>query len=265
MRFFRQISMKKSTFFFAFFLAAILLTGCETIQKQMSQTENSNQTSANDAKTDSAKAEITDNNDEGICSNEYYPVNTDSKREYKISGTSNATYVLSQNKNEGNSFTEKRSFASDMVVTNNWQCTDEGLRNADFNNGITASNMDATMETLESSGVTLPKVWETGKKWTTEYKISVKINVRGISAGADGNATVSNEIGAIDEKIKVPGGEFSTARIDSEVRLNLSMKGKKLPTETMIMSIWYAPQIGLVKQEAKSSFGKDTIEFTGEK
>jgi hypothetical protein len=127
------------------------------------------------------------------------------------------------------------------------------------------SNANFKMDTLESSGITLPKEWEMGKKWSANYKVSAKINVRGFSGGADGTVEVNNEIVSMNEKISVPGGDFETAKVDSEIQIDLNMKGRKIPSPKIKMSLWFSPKVGLVKQESTSQFGKETVEYAGEK
>jgi hypothetical protein len=46
------------------------------------------------------------------------------------------------------------------------------------------------METIESSGITLPKQWEVGKKWNSEYKVDAKLNAGPASGGAKGTIKI---------------------------------------------------------------------------
>ncbi len=201
----------------------------------------------------------------GLCVNEYYPIYTDKNREYKITGDDPATYILSQNKNEGDSFTEKRKFtngtAADTELLINWKCTQEGLRNAEYNSGANFSGGNFKMETVESSGVTIPNEWEVGKKWTSSYKVNARLNVGKMSGGAKGTITINNEITSLDDKIQTPDGEFEAAKVVSDMNMNLS--GRKMK---MTMTNWYARDVGLVKQKADTPFSKSSVglEYVGE-
>lgn len=202
------------------------------------------------------------NENAGLCANEYYPLAATKKRSYKVSGSAPAGYVLTQNENQGNSFSEQRDFASGEKVTSNWVCTEEGLRNAEFSSGVQFAGGNFKLDTLEGSGITIPKKWENGKQWTAEYKINMKLNAGGMSREMGGSVKLINEIVSMNDKITTPAGDFEAAKVISETIINLS-KGQ--PT-TMKMTNWYAPNVGLVKQEVKSPFGgTQTVEYTGEK
>jgi hypothetical protein len=217
------------------------------------QSENTgNETSSADKK----------NEDRGLCANKYYPVETVKGREYKISSSTPARYVLTQNKREEDSFTENRKFDSGTEMTTNWSCTEEGLRNVEYNSSADFSNGNFKMETLESSGITLPKTWEVGRKWTTTYKINAKLNAGPASGGAAGTVKIDNEIASLDDKVTTPAGDFEAAKVVSTININLNI-GKPM---NIRMINWYAPDVGLIKQEVKSPFGpQQNVEYTGEK
>ena len=261
--------------FSMFLLLSALVISISFSACDMAKTETSSDSSENNsvsekpADTENAKNETASaagtNEATGLCVNDYYPIYTDKKREYKITGNNPATYILSQNKNEGNSFTEKRNFtagAADTELLINWICTDEGLRNAQYNSGANFSMGNFKMETLESSGVTIPKVWEVGKKWTSEYKVNAKLNVGKMSTGAKGKISINNEITSLNDKIKTANGEFEAAKVVSEVNINLSGRNTQ-----MKMTNWYAPSVGVVKQDVDSPFGKSAVgvEYVGDK
>lgn len=197
----------------------------------------------------------------GICANEYYPI-SEKKREYINSKNSSSNYVLTQQKKDGDSFGETRDFGGGLETTTNWLCTKEGLRNAEYNSGANFSSGNFKMDTLESSGITLPKKWEVGKKWTTEYKIAAKLNAGGASSAAKGTIKINNEIVSMNDKITTKAGEFEAAKVVSKINMNLSV-GK--PT-TMKMTVWYAPEIGFVKQVLDSPYASGlTTEYAGVK
>jgi hypothetical protein len=139
---------------------------------------------------------------------------------------------------------------------------EDGLRTAEYTNAANLSKANFKMETLESSGITIPKNWEVGKKWTAEYKISAKLNAGAASSGANGTIKIDNEIVSLDDKVTTPAGDFEAAKVVSNINMNLNIT-KPI---TMKMTNWYAPGVGLIKQTADSPFGKGvTVEYTGEK
>lgn len=249
---------------------SVLFSACANSENAASsdsaENKTANEQSENAATTENETASaVGENEATGLCVNEYYPIYTDKKREYKITGSNPATYILSQNKNEGNSFTEKRNFttgAADTELLINWVCTEEGLRNAEYNSGANFSMGNFKMETVESSGVTVPKDWEIGKKWTNAYKVNAKLNIGKMSTGAKGTIMINNEIASLDDKVTTADGEFEAAKVISDVNMNLSGR-----TTKMKMTNWYAPNVGLVKQEVESPFSKSAIgvEYVGEK
>lgn len=212
------------------------------------------QTAPADAETASA--------DTGPCANQYYPVGTEQPRHYKISGSAPSEYVLTHEKKADDSFTEIRRFPSGLEVKTNFVCTDEGLRNVEYNSVADFSAGNFKMETLESSGVTLPKEWEVGKKWETSYKIRGKLKAGPVSADANGTVTLDNELEALGEKVSTPAGEFEAARVATTINMNLNV-GRPVK---LSMTNWYAPDVGLVKQETNSPFGgRQNVVYTGVK
>ncbi len=245
-------------------IATLLFFGCGTDPKpDRSGTNESAEVRNKNVNSDSTGEKDKGENPQDVsdCTNPYYPLHTNSEREYKISGTAPATYVLSQKMRGGNGFTETRDFNGGMEVVSNWSCTDEGLRNADYNNSISTSNVNAKMETIESSGVTIPKDWEKGKKWRANYKIQAEL----LGKKVGGTVTIDNELVSLDDNVSVQGGDYVAARVDSVINVKLSLKDMKIPESKVTMSNWYARKVGLIKQEVKSGLADSSVEYAGEK
>lgn len=250
---------------FALFVCSILFSACaglNTGTSSDSKAENVN-TTAN-TQTENTGEKVADDKPKanaGVCQNEYYPINTEIKREYKSSTGQAGNLVVTQIKNEGNTFTEKRVTGGGTTLTLNWICTEEGLRHAEYNSGADFSGGKFKMETLESSGVTIPKVWEVGKKWSAEYKVNANLNVGKVSKGMGGTIKINNERVSLDEKVTTPAGEFEAAKVVSDVIIDLNME----KAMTSKMTNWYARDVGLVKQVLDSPFGSGiTTEYVGE-
>ena len=81
----------------------------------------------------------------------------------------------------------------------------------------------------------------------------------------DGTVTVESRLAALEENVIVQGGDFVAARVDSVIKINLSLGKSKIPSPDLKMTNWYARNFGLVKQEVTSQIGKSTVEYAGEK
>lgn len=256
------------TFFCAGFIILFFAACSEVFKKpetsQTSQSENSLDSSKPTKESHTASPTTATERSAGICENSYYPIMTQG-REYRTSGTTDSgSYVLTHSKKGDESFTETRIFSSGIKLVNNWECTPDGLRNVQYNNMLRTSKAAMDLETVSSSGVTLPKDdWKVGRKWTTNYEVKADFEAGPIKRKVDGTVEISNEIVAKDQNISVPAGNFDAAQVDSEIVLNLRMGGQKLPSATLKMSAWYSPEVGLVKQVVDSSFGKETFEYAG--
>lgn len=199
-----------------------------------------------------------------LCKNSFYPTNVAQKREYRVSGDSQSTYVLTQSANNNDSFIETRSFSTGEKAETKWECTAEGLRNTEYTYFIPTPGGAFAMNTADSSGVTLPNnEWKKGKEWTTRYIVKVRMTTSPIETLTLKIINVDNVIKSLDQKIKVPGGEFEAAQIDSTIQINMPVR--ESPAVKIKKSAWYSPQIGLVKQTIDSPFGKMSIEYIGEK
>lgn len=199
-----------------------------------------------------------------LCENPFYPTNAARKREYRVEGGSPAAYVLTQAAGGSDSFVETRSFSTGERSETTWECTAEGLRNTEYTSFIPTPGGAVEMKTANSSGVTLPKNdWKTGKKWTTQYVAKVKMTYKVVEGLFLQIIKVDNVIKSPGQKIKVSGGEFEAAQIDSTIQMDLPTRENS--AVKIKSSAWYSPQIGLVKQTIESPFGKMSIEYSGEK
>lgn len=264
-RFFSSIfSLLSIILFFSLFFSS-----CASSDQNRESRVNSENSPANKRENKVDSSNVNTNADAGLCSNPYYQVDPQVAREYRVTNPGSKTpdtYVLRQTLDGESSFVEERAFSSGIEMTNKWQCTDEGLRNAEYTNQITMPNARFNMETVESSGITLPKEnWKVGEEWQTEYKVKAKLDAGPVSRTVNGTILIENKIVALNEKINVPAGEFETAKVESVIQMNLGMEGQKLPASKVKTIAWYAPSIGVVKQVADTGFGGGTVEYIGKK
>ncbi|MBK9165312.1 MAG: hypothetical protein IPM21_15670 [Acidobacteria bacterium] len=197
----------------------------------------------------------------GNCANDYYPINSGAEN-YKVTGAAPGSYTLTQKLNDPNSFSETRAFDSGVNVTTNWICDADGLRNAQYGNNISVENAAFDMETLESKGLTIPRELSVGKAWDATYKVRVKGQAGGMNIGSDGDVVVRNKVVSLNDKITAGGKEFEAAKVDTEITINLTMGGQKVPGMTIKGTNWFAKGVGLVKQEVRSPYGAQGVELT---
>ena len=197
----------------------------------------------------------------GECSNEYYPVDAAMVRRYEVTGSGPGKYVLQQEDLVESSFKEERSFESGIVINNNWICTPEGLRTAEFvNTGVMKSGR-FQMESVKSSGVTIPRVFEAGKEFESSYDVAVKLKAGPVSANATGTVNIASKVVSVGESITVRGNSYDTSRIDSRIKIAIVVNGRRMEGADITTSNWYGKGVGLVKQETGGTFGKELVEL----
>lgn len=238
-----------------------MVAGCGEVSKRLPGDQTPDQAQTNN--TDTADTDPARTENAGNCANEYYPLDTANDRNYRMTGSSSGTYSLRQDLADGDEFKEVRVFDSDITVTNNWVCTDEGLRMVEYTNYITMKEGAFDMETLKSSGVTLPRDWKTGTEWESIYDIRANMKVANMSTSANGKITITHRIVSLDDKVTAGGTDYSAARIDSLMSMDLTVKGVKVPDPKVSTANWYAKGVGLVRQEVGGGLGKQTVEYTG--
>ena len=193
------------------------------------------------------------------CWLDYYPVSADTKSDYNVTGAGAESFSLAHSEVTDTGFVEKRTFSSGLVITNNWTCDDEGIRNVEFSNTGIMKSADFTVETLKSSGVTLPREVTVGKEFESSYDIKANVNVKGLKADATGKVNATSKVAAIDEAVSIGDKEYKAVRIDSVIRINLTVSGRGYEAANLKTTNWYAPGVGLVKQDTKSSLGSQVV------
>jgi hypothetical protein len=229
-----------TTSLLALAILAFVALGCGDLAERLSGSENANSGNTAVPETTAAPEAKTGPMDAGLCANEYYPIEPGVQREYRITGDAPANYVLSQEPAGEDGFAEIRSFGSGLTVRNNWICTPEGLRTAEYRNAMSMANGDFEMNTLKSSGVTLPKVWEQGKEFEANYTVNASIKAGPVSAAADGTVLLKNRVASMNEKVTAGGKEYDAARVDTTIEITLSMGGQSIPKTTVTTKNWYA-------------------------
>jgi hypothetical protein len=242
---------------------AIAAAGCGSLMESV--TDNANADNAQPGgNTAAGGTEGKADNAAGSCSNEYYPIKA-VERGYRITGDGPGTYWLAQRQSDGQSFVEVRTFGDGLTVETNWACTEEGLRSTEYKNTITMKQGNFEMDTLKSTGITLPKEWESGKEWNATYDVRVNIAAGPVNTAADGKVTIDNKLVNLNDTVTANEQTYEAARIDSVISVVISMRGTTTPATKLNIKNWYAKDIGIVRQEASSQFGKQLVEYIGTK
>lgn len=228
----------------------------------------------------SAKTETAENNstqtanseqllNAGVCTNKYFPVSNGAKRRYKVAAgtkTDEYTYtVLHQSGADKFTQTQDISLGKATKLKIEWLCFPEGLRTAEYGQITGNPNIGMKLSSKGGSGITLPKDtdWRAGKKWISEYDLGGNFEMAPFKGAVTGKATLNHEILNMEEKVMVAGGEFVAAKVKTTISLTVTFQNKVLPSENIVMTNWYAPNVGLVKQEVTGTMGKMMMDYLG--
>lgn len=223
------------------------------------QNSSANKSAENPVKTESV----------GICTNKYFPVSDGGQWRYRVSAANKTdTYTYTVNHQSGaDKFTQTQdiSLGKETELKIDWLCFPEGLRTASYGQITGNPNVGMKFDSKGGSGITLPKDtdWQTGKKWTSEYDLGGTFEMKPIKGNVTGKATLNHEIISLDEKVKVSAGEFTAAKVKTTISLNVTFQNRQLPAENITMTNWYAPDVGLVKQEVTGTMGKMMMDYLG--
>ena len=252
--------------FVALSFLVLATSGCWVLERFTASNNGSNNSNAlqassttsvnsNDSSDHSTKADTVE------CSNEYYPVDVNMVRRYEVTGSGPGKYVLQQKDIAASTFKEERSFESGVVINNNWICTPEGLRTAEFINTGVMKSGKFQMESVKSSGVTIPRVFEAGKEFGSSYDVAVKVKAGPVSADATGTVSIASKVVSVGESITVRGSEYDTTKINSRIKIVITVNGRRIEGADITSSNWYGRGVGLVKQETGGTFGKELVEL----
>lgn len=253
----------------AFFASVLLLTvgaisnvGCnmDSSAPQNAASDVTRSDGTNSSKrVDEANSDVQTGAKASNCSLEYYPVSDARKADYDVTGVGAEPYSLVQSAVTDSGFVETRNFSSGLEIKNNWVCEPDGIRNVEFTNTGLMKDGNFTIETVKSSGVTLPREISVGKEFQSSYDVKANVNISGMKADGVGKIAASSKVVSMDEPVKVGDREYKAVRIDTVAKINLTVSGRGIEAATVNTSNWYAPGVGLVKQDTKSKLGSQVI------
>lgn len=260
-------------------LAVFSLTACDTGNADnavLTPPTVNNQSQNNAEKTENTNAEKTvnetpdnANNNAGVCTNKYFPVSNGATWRYKVSGgniTDTYTYTVSH-QNGADKFTQTQdiSLGKEGKLKIEWLCFPEGLRTAEYGQLLGNPNVGMKLESKSGSGVTLPKdsEWQTGNKWTSDYDLGGNFEMGPVKGPVAGKATLNHEIMNMEDKVSTSAGEYTAAKVKTTISLKISFQNRTLPGQSITMTNWYAPNVGLVKQDVTGTMGKTGMDYLG--
>ena len=84
-----------------------------------------------------------------------------------------------------------------------------------------------------------------------------------IKGEVTGKAVLNHEILEMEDKINTSAGDFTAAKVKTNISLKITFQNRRLPDQNITMTNWYAPNVGLVRQEVTGTLGKMTMDYLG--
>lgn len=262
-------------FYFVWAIIALMSASCGLADAKNEKISDLNANSVNqplnsdEKESVSEKADSSNSINTGLCANKYFPVSDQAKWRYKVTSTKGSgeyTYTIGYQSGAGKFEQIQdiiRGSAAELKI--DWLCLPEGLRTAKYGQLTGNPGIGMNLDSKGASGITLPKDtdWQTGKKWTSEYVLSGTFEMKPIKGNVTGKAVLNHEILAMEEKVRVAAGEYAAAKVKTVVSMQASFNNRKLPAESIVMMNWYAPHVGLIKQDVTGTMGKMTMDYLG--
>lgn len=209
---------------------------------------------------------------DGLCDNPIYPVKQNATWTYFNTGGPNGNFSYTDTITEvrPDGFTLTSTFEG-LTRTQNWACESGGLKALEYGGGPTAAitTQTANMEfnTLQVTGVSLPKEIVSGMQWL--YSLTLE----GSAVMPDGSQTNSSGTFSVtmqemgNETVTVPAGTFETIKFQATITLDIvgEFQGIQVPMRITGSTItWFAPNVGQVKAISNSDFGGSPFTITTE-
>lgn len=205
----------------------------------------------------------------GLCAHPYYPVVVGATHTYSSVGGPEPfsfTDTITDVREDG--FTLSSDFG-ELIRTQEWQCTPEGLVTLQFTGGASAaiqtSGMNASFETVNVSGVSLPHNVAPGDTWSQSFDITGDVNMAtGDTATSTGTASMSFTAVGIED-VATNAGTFNALRVESSmtVTLEVNYEGIVVPVNLTSNAVsWYAEGVGWVHTEDVANLEGSSFTYT---
>lgn len=208
----------------------------------------------------------------GLCDNPLMPVKLGASWTYSHSGSPSGDFTFTDTITDvrADGFTLTAQFDG-LTRTQEWACEPNGLKALQLGGGpagsVTTNDMTAQFQTLEVSGVSIPKTVAPGMQWEYFLKMAGVTAMPGdANAKSEGTFSMSmREAGS--ERVTVPAGTFEAIKIEytNTVKIVAEFQGMQVPFELSDNGLsWYVPGVGFVKSIGNSSAGGEAFTFTME-
>jgi hypothetical protein len=198
----------------------------------------------------------------GACDNSLYPIKQGATWTYLSAGGPNGSFNYTDTVAETHvgGFTLTSKF-QDFTRSQIWACQTDGLKALQLGGGsvagISTQGMTAEFETLDATGISLPRDITAGMQWRYDLKMQGTIAMPGNQAKAHGIYTVvMQEMGK--ETVTVPAGVFEAVKLqaNSSIEVAANFEGVDIPVKfNGVAMMWYAPGVGYVKSVENGDFG----------
>lgn len=191
----------------------------------------------------------------GLCANPLYPVAPAAKHAYLGRGGPVGDYTFTTTITEvrADGFTIVTEFDG-VTVTQNWACSEAGLRALDYGGGpagrVSVEGSEASYITREVEGLTLPHSVAAGNTWSQNFALTFTQSIPDLGEiSADGTATQEYEALGL-ESVSVAAGTFEAMKVAVTTTLSFTMVIEEVEIPAAFTSSgysWYAPGVGWIK------------------
>lgn len=202
------------------------------------------------------------------CSVTYMPVAEGASWNYLGSGeTGPFSWSVVTSAVTDTSFTVTQTHDSDgapLIVTQHWVCSEEGVTALEYGSGADASltytGLNATLETLQTTGITLPRNIQPGDSWQQTFQIQGTVTTAELVSEVSGNVTQSYQAISL-ESVSGPAGSFEALKVEvvTSFDLQMSVMGISVPFSLVSNNTtWLAPNVGWVKSTGSATVDGST-------
>lgn len=202
-----------------------------------------------------------------LCSVLYAPVSEGASWRYEGASESGPfTWTTQTSAVSDTSFTVTQTHDTTdtpLIVTQHWTCSEEGVTALDYGGGADASltytGLNASLETIETTGITIPRQINPGDTWQQSFQIEGTVTTADIVSNMAGTVTQSYLALGL-ESVSTPAGSFEALKLEvvTTFDLHMDVMGMSVPFSMVSTNTsWLAPNVGWVK-----SSGNATIEGT---
>lgn len=201
--------------------------------------------------------EATATENASLCSLVYMPVSEGATWNYEGTGETGPfswTTTASNVSDTGFTVTQTHDTGGEaLIVTQEWSCTAEGVVALEYGGGVDASlsytGLNATMETLQTTGITMPRDTKPGDAWEQSFQLQGTVTTAEIVSDVAGSVTQAYQAIAI-ENVSTPAGAFDALKVEvvTTFDLQMTLMGITVPFNMVSTNTtWFAQNVGWVK------------------